>query len=110
VAVSSLTLNFSDPQPFAFGEHASNFVWALTSDGPVGLAPASADTDGKKVTIHFDPPLTLNTSSDQTTNTCYFGMISASAPETTTAMVSGSTQDPVNGTVSFKTKLQAQTP
>lgn len=110
VSVSSLTLNFADPQPFAFGEHASNFVWALTSDGPVGLVPSSADANDKKVTISFDPPLTLNLATGQTTNTCYFGLISAGAPQVTSATIAGSTQDPANGTVPFKAKLEAQTP
>lgn len=110
VSVSSLTLNFADPQPFAFGQHASNFVWALTSDGPVGLVPSLADANDKKVTISFDPPLTLNLATDQTTNTCYFGLISAGAPEVTSATIAGSTQDPANGTVPFKAKLEAQTP
>jgi hypothetical protein len=110
VTVNSLTLDFGDPDYFAFGGHASNQVWVVVAGGPVGLAPGSASQGGKKVTISFDPPLTLETQSDQTTNTFVFGMISDGAPETTTAILSGSAQDPVKGTVPFKAKLQAQTP
>lgn len=110
VMVNSLTLDFGDPDYFAFGGHASNQVWVVVAGGPVGLAPGSLSQAGKKVTVSFDPPLTLETQSDQTTNTFIFGMISGGAPETTTAILSGSAQDPVNGTVSFKAKLQAQTP
>ncbi len=36
VSVSSLTLNFGQPLPFAFGEHASNYVWVVTLGGPNG--------------------------------------------------------------------------
>ena len=110
VTVDLLTLKFGEPQAFAFGEHASNYVWALTSDGPVGSAPSDADSSGEKVTFHFDPPLTLSTQTDQTTNTCYFGMVSGGAPTTTTAILSGSIQTATNGVVSFKAKLQTQTP
>jgi hypothetical protein len=110
VTVNSLTLQFGEPDYFAFAEHASNQVWVVMAGGPVGLAPGSASLDGKQVTFSFDPPLTLETQSDQTTNTVVFGMISDGAPETTIAILTGSAQDPVAGTVSFKAKLQAQTP
>ena len=110
VTVNSLTLKFGEPEPFAFGEHASNYVWTLMSDGPVGLPPSDTDASGDKVTFQFDPPLTLNTQTDQTTNTCYFGMVSAGAPTTTTAILSGSIQTATNGVLSFKAKLQTQTP
>jgi hypothetical protein len=110
VTVNSLTLAFGAPDYFAFAEHASNQVWVVMAGGPVGLAPGSASTDGKQVTVSFDPPLTLQTQSDQTTNTLVFGMMSDGAPETTTAILTGSAQDPVGGTISFKAKLQAQTP
>lgn len=106
LAVDSLTLEFGEPDNFAFGEHASNQVWAVVSGGPVGLVPSSAELSGKEVIIHFDPPLTLDPQVGSSTNTCYFGMISDSAPETTTAILKGS----VNGTSAVKGKLQAQTP
>lgn len=110
VSVSSLTLEFCAPESFAFGEHASNFVWVVTSGGPVGLAPSDASLSDKEVTFQFDPPLTLATQTDQATNTFYFGMISGGAPEITQATLEGTTEDPVNGKLPFKGKLPAQTP
>jgi hypothetical protein len=111
VKVNSLTLDFGEPVPFAYGEHASNQVWVLTSDTSFGPGPSSASASDKQVTFTFDPPLTLDTSSDQTTNTCYFGMASDSAPEVTSAILSGTTENATNGVaVPFKVQLQAQTP
>lgn len=110
LTVDSLALHFGQPDTFAFGMHASNEVWVVTTGGPAGLPPASVELSGQRVFIHFAPPLTLETDTDQTTNTCYIGMISDRAPEMTTAIISGSTQDPDKGTLSFKAKLQAQTP
>lgn len=110
LSVASLTMKFADPQPFAFGLHASNYVWAVTSGGPVGLGPAGASLADDLVTIQFDPPLTLATATDQTTNTLYFGLISRNAPELTKVTLQGTTDDPVNGVKPFKAKLQAQTP
>jgi len=110
VTVNSLTLKFSDPDYFAFASRASNQVWSVIAGGPSGLAPGSATQNGNKVTISFNPPLTLETQSDQTTNTLVFGLMSDGGPETTTAILNGVAQDPVNGPVPFKAKLQAQTP
>jgi hypothetical protein len=110
VAIDSLKLNFGEPLPFAFGEHASNQVWMVTIDGPVGAAPSSADMDGSNVVIHFDPPLVLDLQNDQSTNTAYFGMVAGSAPEITTAILSGTATDPVYGAVSFEAEVQTQTP
>jgi hypothetical protein len=110
VTVNSLTLEFGGPEYFSFGEHASNQVWVVTSGGPAGSGPDSADLSDKKVTFHFDPPLTLQTATDQSTNTYYFGMVSRGAPAVTTAIVSGSAQDDTNAPVLFKAQLQAQTP
>jgi hypothetical protein len=110
LTVESLTLNFGEPDPFAFGGHASNRVWVVVSGGPVGVAPASADLAGSKVIIHFDPPLILSTDTDQSTNTCYFGMMSPGAPKMTWAILAGSTKDPLNGMVPFKLRVKAQTP
>lgn len=110
LTVNTLALQFGPPDPFAFGMHASNQVWVVTDGGPAGLAPASADLSGQTVTFHFDPPLTLETDTDQTTNTLYFGMMSDGAPQTTTAILTGSAQDPVYGTLPFSAKLQAQAP
>jgi hypothetical protein len=110
VTVDSLTLKFGDADYFAFAEHASNQVWVVMAGGPVGLGPESASADGKKIHFSFDPPLTLQTQTDQTTNSFVFGMISDGAPEVTTAILTGTTQDPTNGTVEFTAKLQAQTP
>lgn len=110
LTVDSLTLKFGVPVPFAFGLHASNQVWVVASGGPIGLAPGSADLADDNVTIHFNPPLMLQTDTDQTTNTCYFGLISDKAPESSTAVLSGSTQDPVDGKVPFTVFLNAQAP
>ena len=111
VTVKSLTLNFGGaPDNFAFGGHASNQVWVVTSGGPAGLAPGSADVEDTNVVIAFDPPLTLNTETDQTTNTLYFGMQSSGPAELTTAILTGWAQDPVKGKVEFKAEVQAQTP
>jgi len=110
LTVESLTLNFEQPDSFAFGGHASNQVWVVVSGGPAGVAPASADLAGSNVIIHFDPPLTLSTDTDQSTNTCYFGMMAGGAPKMTWATLTGSTQDALDGTVPFKAKVQAQTP
>jgi hypothetical protein len=110
VTVNSLTLKFGDPDYFAFATRASNQVWLVIAGGPSGLAPGSASQNGKKITFSFDPPLALDTSSDQTTNTLVFGLMSDGGPETTTAILTGTAQDPVNGPVPFKAKLQAQTP
>jgi hypothetical protein len=109
VTVSSLSLIFGNPAPFAYGMHASNYVWVLTSDGPVGVAPSSADVSEQNVIFQFSPPLTLATQTDQSTNTFYFGIISTNAPVTTTAILSGTAQGSTN-TVPFKLMLQAQTP
>jgi hypothetical protein len=110
VTVNSLTLKFGEPDYFAFAEHASNQVWVVVAGGPVGLAPASANLNGKDVSFSFNPPLTLNAQTDQTTNTLVFGMMSDGAPETTTAILSGSAEGGTNGPVAWKAKLQAQTP
>jgi hypothetical protein len=110
LTVDSLSLNFGQPAPFAFGLHASNFVWVVTSGGPSGVAPSSADLSGQKVTIRFDPPLILNTASDQTTSTLYFGMVSPSAPQPDFAVIIGTMQDPVNGQVPFNIRLNVQSP
>lgn len=110
VTVDSLTLKFGEPQPFAFGEHASNYVWVLTSGGPVGLSPDSASAGDNKVTVSFNPPLALNPATDQSTNTCYFGLVSTGAPEVTTAILSGSVEGGTNGVTAFKAEMQAQTP
>ena len=110
VMVNSLSLDFGDPVPFAFGEHASNYVWVLVSGGPIGLAPDSAMEAGKKVTFSFSPPITLDTLTDQSTNTFYFGLVSATAPQAATATLSGSAKDPVNGSVPFEATVQAQAP
>lgn len=110
VTVNSLTLLFGEPDYFSFSERASNQVWVVIAGGPNGLAPAGASLDGKKLTVSFSPPLSLNTQTDQTTNTLIFGLMSDGAPEVTTAILSGSAQDPVSGSVAFKAKLQAQTP
>jgi hypothetical protein len=110
IMVDTLTLKFGDPVPFAFGMHASNQVWLVTSGGPVGLEPSSADESGKQIKVHFSPPLTLQTQTDQTTNTCYFGLVSYNPPRVTRATVSGSLQFPDNSTTPFDTLLNAQTP
>ena len=111
MTVNSLTLKFGEPAPFAFGMHASNDVWAVTTGGPAGLTPSSADLSGKQVIVHFNPPLTLETETDQTTNTCYFGMVSYGAPQMTQATVSGALQDAdQTNTTSFDIPLNAQTP
>jgi hypothetical protein len=109
LTVDSLTLKFGGPIPFAFGMHASNQVWMVTAGGPDGLAPSSADLNDKQVIIHFNPALTLETDTDQTAATCYFGMVSSGAPQTTTAILTGSAKDPVYGTIPFKAILNAQT-
>lgn len=110
VTVNSLSLDFGEPVPFAFGEHASNYVWVLTSGGPIGIAPDSATASGKKVTFTFAPPITLNTATDQTTNTFYFGIASGTPPQVSTAILSGTAQGGTNGVVAFNAKLQAQAP
>jgi hypothetical protein len=110
VTVNSLTLKFGEPQPFAFGEHASNYVWVLTSGGPVGPAPDLASAADNKVTFTFTSPLALDPAADQSTNTCYFGLVSAGAPEITTAILSGSVAGGTNGVTAFTAELQAQTP
>jgi hypothetical protein len=111
VTVVSVTLDFaSAPNTFAFGGHASNQVWVVTSGGPAGLAPDSVVMDDTNITIAFDPPLSLNTQTDQTTNTLYIGMLAGGPPEITKAILTGWAQDPVNGRVAFKAKVQAQTP
>lgn len=111
LSVNSLTLNFGQPVPFAFGQHASNYVWVVTMGGPNGLPPSEADQDGSKVVVHFDPPLSLNTSTDQSTNTYFFGLISTNAPTVATALLSGSVQASTNSApANFKATLQAQVP
>ncbi|HEX3623860.1 MAG TPA: hypothetical protein VH280_00385 [Verrucomicrobiae bacterium] len=110
VTVNSLVLQFGQPSYFSFSERASNQVWQVIAGGPAGLGLGSASSDGTNITVSFSPPLTLETQSDQTTNTLVFGMMIGSAPETTTAILTGTAQDPVNGTVPFTAKLKAQTP
>jgi hypothetical protein len=110
VTLDSLALNFGSPLPFAYGEHASNFVWVLTSDGPVGVAPSACNVSGQKVTFQFSPPIELDTQTSQSVNTCYFGIIGGSAPATTTATLSGSAQGSTNSAAPFQLMVQAQTP
>jgi len=110
LAVNSLNLTFGAPNYFSFASRASNQVWMVIAGGPTGLAPASASLDGSNVVISFDPPLSLNTLTDQSTNTLVFGMISDSAPQPATAIIEGSTQDPEHGKLPFKLKLRAQCP
>ena len=110
VTVDSLNLVFGAPVPFAYGEHASNFVWVLTSGGPVGMAPSAANVSGQKVTFQFSPPIELDTQTSQSVNTCYFGIIGGSAPVATTAILAGSVQASTNNSVPFQLTLQAQTP
>jgi hypothetical protein len=110
LAVDSLSLTFGKADYFSFSQRASNQVWVVTAGGPTGVAPGSANLDGKNVTISFDPPLTLNTLTDQSANTVVFGMMSDGAPKLTTATLLGSTEDPVHGKLSFKLKLRAQCP
>lgn len=110
VTINSLALDFGEPVIFNFGQHASNQVWLITEGGPDGLPPASADMGDTNITFQFNPPLTLETDTGQTTNTCYFGMISSNAPQTATIILKGSAQDPVFGNVPFEAKVQALTP
>lgn len=110
VTVSSLSLIFGSPVPFAYGEHASNYVWLLTSGGPVGAAPSACNVSGQNVTFQFSPPIELDTETNQTVNTLYFGIIGGSAPATTTATLSGSVQASTNNAAPFQLMLQAQTP
>ncbi len=110
MTVDSLTLKFGEPAPFAFGMHASNQVWMVTAGGPAGLTPSSAKLDGEQIIFYFNPALTLETDTDQTTNTCYFGMVSHGAPQITRALLSGSLQYPDNTTTPYDILLNAQTP
>lgn len=110
LTVNSLSLTFGAPDYFSFASRASNQVWMVIAGGPAGLAPASASLDSTNVIISFDPPLSLNALTDVSTNTLVFGMMSDGAPGPTTAILSGSTEDPVHGSVPFKAKLQAQCP
>jgi hypothetical protein len=108
VTVSSLTLNFPDPQYFSYGLTSSNQVWIVGSD--TGIVPSDASPSGKDVTFSFSPPIILSSSS-QGTNTCSFGMVSSNAPAITTAILTGSTTGPANSVAEpFKAELQAQTP
>jgi hypothetical protein len=65
---------------------------------------------GKKVTFHFNPPMALQTDTEQSTNSYYFGMASGAAPVVTTAVLFGSAQNDTNTPVLFKAELQARTP
>jgi hypothetical protein len=107
VSVSALTLKFGDPIYFSYGFTASNQVWTIASD--TEITPSAAAQSGNKVTFYFDPPITL-TQNAQSTNTCLFGMVSGSAPQTTTAILYGSTTGSTNGVTVFQAELQAQTP
>lgn len=107
VSVSALTLKFAEPLYFAYGFTASNQVWTIASG--TDIVPMAAAQSGKKVTFYFNPPITL-TQNDQSTNTCLFGMVSESAPQTTSAILYGSTTDSTNGVVAFEAPVQAQTP
>jgi hypothetical protein len=108
LTVNSLSLTFGNPDYFSFATRASNQVWMVIAGGPTGLAPTSASMDGSKVVFSFDPPLSLNALTDQSTNTLVFGMMSDGTPESITAILLGSTYDPQHGAVSFKAKLRAQ--
>jgi hypothetical protein len=110
VTVDSLSLVFGNPLPFAYGLHASNFVWVLTSGGPVGVAPSGASVSGQNVTFQFSPPILLDAQTAQSANTVYFGLIGGNAPATTTAILSGSVQVSTNASAPFQLMLQAQTP
>lgn len=110
VTVNSLTLNFGTPEVFSFGLRGLNQVWVYNPAGPPDFAPASAEVADTNVVLHFDPPLTLSTATDQTTNTFLFGMMSTNAPKMTTAILSGTVQDPTYGTLPFKGEVKTQTP
>jgi hypothetical protein len=110
LTIDSLTLHCGAPDYFAFGEHASNQVWVVTTGGPGDIAPASADAAKKKITFSFSPPLVLATETNQNVSTYYFGMISTNAPKITMAILSGSAQADTNEPVSFEAELQARAP
>lgn len=110
LTVSALTVNFGEPAAFAYGEHASNQVWVVSSTNLLDASPSSANFSDKQVTFQFDPPLLLNTATNQSISTCYFGMAGGGAPETTTATVAGSAQNTAAAPISFSASLQAQTP
>jgi len=108
--VNSLTLDFDSPQPFAFGNHASNQVWVVTDGGPGTVAPGSVNFSGTNVVIQFDPPLVLATITNKAVSTYSFGLISTSKPRVTTALLDGSTQSPPDDSVSFEAEMRARTP
>jgi hypothetical protein len=110
ITVETLTLKFGEPAPFAFGMHASNDVWVVTDGGPVGLGPSTAEMNDDKVVVHFNPPLTLATTTDQTTNTCYFGLISYRGPQISKALVNGSLQLPDSAPTPYEALLNAEAP
>ena len=111
VTVDSLSLKFGEPVYFPFGGHASNQLWVVTAGGTDGYAPTGASVSGSRVVVTFDPPIALDAGTNQSAGSVYFGLISSNAPELTKAILTGTAQDPTNGTaVPFKTTLQAQTP
>ena len=107
VTVSAMTLKFGDPIYFSYGFTASNQVWTIASG--TDIVPTAAEQAGRKVTFYFEPPITV-TQAGQSTNTCFFGMQSAGAPQTTTAILYGSVTDATNGVTAFQAPVQVQTP
>jgi len=108
--VDSLTLNFDSPQYFAFGEHASNQVWVVTTGGPGEISPSSPAFSDTNIVFHFSPPLVLATATGQSVGTYRFGMISATSPRITTAIITGSAQAAPDAPVPFKEELPACSP
>jgi hypothetical protein len=110
LTVDSLALDFDSPQYFAFGEHASNQVWVVTTGGPGNISPSSPAFSGTNVVFHFSPPLVLATATSQSVSTLRFGMVSTTGPRVTTAVIKGSTQTPPDAEVPFAEELPARTP
>jgi hypothetical protein len=110
LTVDSLTLNFDAPRNFAFGGHASNQVWVVATGGPGNLAPGSVSFVDTNVVVQFTPPIVLATKTNQSTGTYHFGMMSASPPRVTTAIIMGSAQASPGAPVPFKEELPARTP
>jgi hypothetical protein len=110
LTVDSLTLNFDSLQSFAFGQHASNQVWIVTSGGPGSVAPGAAEMTESNVVVQFNPPLVLATLTNNSVSTYFFGMASKNRPQVTTAILSGSTQTPPDDAIPFKAEMEARTP
>src|SRR4030095_2821919 len=62
-------------------------VFVITGGGVGAVAPSSAETDGRFVTLHFDPPVCAGSSPGTGKSSFFIGLASKQGPRAVTATV-----------------------